>query len=97
MMNELYEKALKANTARTEISGEFNTKWTPDAIKIYEERDEEKMSANIDVFAPQKHSDLRKPRLYEGNRAPIVPKKRNWWKVAFFIAIGLSIFENFLK
>jgi hypothetical protein len=92
IMNELYEKAMKANVARTEISGEFNTKWTPDAIKIYEERDEEKM-----IPPTPKHSDLRKPRLYEGNRAPTVPKKRNWWRVAFFIAIGLSIFENFLK
>ena len=38
MMNELYEKALKANVARTEIAGDVNTKWTPDAIKIIKEK-----------------------------------------------------------
>jgi len=37
-MNELYEKALKANVARTEIAGDVNTKWTPDAIKIIKEK-----------------------------------------------------------
>ena len=33
----LKEKAIKANVARTEIAGTVNTKWTPDAIKLYEE------------------------------------------------------------
>jgi hypothetical protein len=32
-----------------------------------------------------------------GKDKPPVTKKTNWWRVAFFIAIGLSIFENFLK
>ena len=26
---------MKANKARTEISGKYNTKWTPDAIEKY--------------------------------------------------------------
>jgi hypothetical protein len=30
-------------------------------------------------------------------KAPPVTKKTNWWRVAFFIAVGLSILENFLK
>jgi len=38
-MNKLYDKALKANVARTEIAGDVNTKWTPDAIKIKKEKD----------------------------------------------------------
>ena len=33
---DLLEEALKANVARTEIAGDVNTKWTPDAIKIKE-------------------------------------------------------------
>jgi len=32
---ELLKKAMKANKARTEISGKYNTKWTPDAIEKY--------------------------------------------------------------
>lgn len=31
------DKLLEANKARTEIAGEVNTKWTPDAIKLYDE------------------------------------------------------------
>ena len=43
-MNKLYDKALKANVARTEISGDVNTKWTPDAINIKKKVDEGKFS-----------------------------------------------------
>jgi len=78
-MNELYEKALKANVARTEIAGDVNTKWTPDAIKIIKEKEE------VDAFTVRRFNEA----------VPV--KKRNWWRVAFFIAIGLSILENFLK
>jgi len=33
---ELLEKAMKANKARTEISGKHNTRWTPNAIEEYD-------------------------------------------------------------
>ena len=33
----LREKAMKANVARTEISGKYNTRWTPDAIGKFSE------------------------------------------------------------
>jgi|TARA_B110001454_G_scaffold175801_1_gene167692 hypothetical protein len=29
------DKMLEANKARTEIAGEVNTNWSPDAIKLY--------------------------------------------------------------
>ena len=32
---ELFDKAMKANKARTEISGKHNTRWTPNAVKEY--------------------------------------------------------------
>lgn len=31
------DKMLEANKARTELAGDVNTIWTPDAIKIYKE------------------------------------------------------------
>ena len=31
----IFKEAMKANVARTEISGEHNTRWTPDAVKEY--------------------------------------------------------------
>ncbi|SVD46898.1 uncharacterized protein METZ01_LOCUS399752 [marine metagenome] len=42
-MSKLYDKAIMANVARTEIAGKYNTKWTPDAIKIHnkDKQDEE--------------------------------------------------------
>jgi hypothetical protein len=33
--NEIRAEAMKANVARTEISGEHNTRWTPNAVKEY--------------------------------------------------------------
>ena len=33
----LREKAMEANVARTEISGKYNTKWTPNAIDKYQD------------------------------------------------------------
>ena len=33
----LREKAMEANVARTEISGKYNTKWTPGAIDKYQD------------------------------------------------------------
>jgi len=33
---ELKENMLKANKARTEISGKHNTRWTPNAIEEYD-------------------------------------------------------------
>jgi len=33
--NEILAEAMKANVARTEISGEHNTRWTPNAVKEY--------------------------------------------------------------
>ena len=46
-MNELYDKALKANVARTEIAGDVNTRWTPDAIKIKKEKDKKEPSNTL--------------------------------------------------
>ena len=34
---KLKENMMKANKARTEISGEHNTRWTPNAVEIYNE------------------------------------------------------------
>jgi hypothetical protein len=34
---ELRQRAMEANVARTEISGKYNTKWTPDAKRIHRE------------------------------------------------------------
>ena len=34
---KLKENMMKANVARTEISGKVNTRWTPNAIEIYNE------------------------------------------------------------
>jgi hypothetical protein len=39
----LREKAMEANVARTEISGKYNTKWTPGAIDKYQD---ERITAN---------------------------------------------------
>ena len=39
----LREKAMEANVARTEISGKYNTKWTPGAIDKYQD---ERIAAN---------------------------------------------------
>ena len=33
--DEIRAEAMKANVARTEISGEHNTRWTPNAVKEY--------------------------------------------------------------
>ena len=35
MSDNLFKKAMEANVARTEISGKYNTKWTPDAVEKY--------------------------------------------------------------
>ena len=47
-MNEesLREKAMKANVARTEISGKYNTKWTPGAIDKYQNTPSTRMTTN---------------------------------------------------
>jgi len=37
----LLEKAMESNIARTEISGEYNTKWTPDAKEIFQRMKDE--------------------------------------------------------
>jgi len=42
----LREKAMKANVARTEISGKYNTKWTPNAIDKYQDTPAPKMTTN---------------------------------------------------
>ncbi len=34
---ELRQRAMEANVARTEISGKYNTNWTPDAKRIHRE------------------------------------------------------------
>ena len=34
--NEIRAEAMKANVARTEISGEHNTRWTPNAMEEYD-------------------------------------------------------------
>ena len=34
---ELRQRAMEANVARTEISGKYNTKWTPNAKRIHRE------------------------------------------------------------
>jgi len=44
-VSELYDRALKANVARTEIAGDVNTRWTPDAIKIKKEKDKKESSS----------------------------------------------------
>ena len=42
----LREKAMEANVARTEISGKYNTKWTPGAIDKYQDTPAPKMTTN---------------------------------------------------
>ena len=42
----LREKAMEANVARTEISGKYNTKWTPGAIDKYQNTPSTKMTTN---------------------------------------------------
>ena len=42
----LREKAMEANVARTEISGKYNTKWTPGAIDKYQDTPSTKMTTN---------------------------------------------------
>ena len=42
----LREKAMEANIARTEISGKYNTKWTPGAIDKYQNTPSTKMTTN---------------------------------------------------
>jgi len=42
----LREKAMEANVARTEISGKYNTKWTPNAIDKYQDTTPPKMTTN---------------------------------------------------
>ena len=42
----LREKAMEANVARTEISGKYNTKWTPNAIDKYQDTPSPKMTTN---------------------------------------------------
>ena len=42
----LREKAMEANVARTEISGKYNTKWTPGAIDKYQNTPSTRMTTN---------------------------------------------------
>ena len=42
----LREKAMEANVARTEISGKYNTRWTPGAIDKYQNTPSTKMTTN---------------------------------------------------
>ena len=42
----LREKAMEANVARTEISGKYNTKWTPGAIDKYQNPPSTRMTTN---------------------------------------------------
>ena len=48
----LREKAMEANVARTEISGKYNTKWTPGAID--KKRESEHTKARIINFQKMK-------------------------------------------
>ena len=46
MSDNLFKKAMEANVARTEISGKYNTKWTPNAKEIYQGTPSTKMTTN---------------------------------------------------
>ena len=50
----LREKAMEANVARTEISGKYNTKWTPNAIEKFSTITPPKMTANDYIRELQK-------------------------------------------
>ena len=46
MSDNLFKKAMEVNVARTEISGKYNTKWTPNAKEIYQGTPSTKMTTN---------------------------------------------------
>ena len=50
----LREKAMEANTARTEISGKYNTRWTPNAIEKFSTATPLKKTANDYIRELQK-------------------------------------------